>query len=102
MAVFHFDLRHVRDPQELRVQVLGSSYELGVHGADGPTGALVSNRALAALPDEHRLAFTHFAEVDDGHFAEEEIRWVQVVRPTPPDVHLDECVLMALHLPEAY
>ena len=108
MAVFHFDLRHVRNPDELRVQVLGSphklgsTYDLGAHRADSLTGAMTSNRALAALSDEARLGFTHFAEVHDEHFEDDDaIRWVQVVRPTPPDVHLDECILMGLHLPES-
>src|SRR5919197_3758064 len=107
MAVFHFDLRHVRDPDELHVQVLGSphklgeTYDLGAHGADTLTGALASNRALATLSDEARLGFTHFAEVHDDHFSDDAIRWVMVARPTPEDVHLDECVLMGLHLPES-
>lgn len=107
MPVFHFDLRHVRDPDELHVQVLGSphrlgsTYELGAHGTESLTGALGSNLALAALSDEARLGFTHFAEVHDDHFADDDaMRWIMVARPTPPDVHLDECVLMGLYLPE--
>lgn len=102
MALFHFDLRHVRDADDLRVHVHGSSYDLSAHGPEGPADAGAPNRALAAIPDEGRLRFSHAAEVEEHHFEEDAIRWVQVVRPTPPDVHLDECVLMALHLPEAH
>ncbi|MDQ3933401.1 MAG: hypothetical protein M3340_02080 [Actinomycetota bacterium] len=101
MALFHFDLRHTRDAHELRVEVYGSHYELSAHAAEGPTGALAENRAMALLSDEARLGFTHYAEVGDHHFEEEEeIRWIRVVRPTPPECHLDQCVLMSLHLPE--
>ncbi|HEX8745430.1 MAG TPA: hypothetical protein VF712_20060 [Thermoleophilaceae bacterium] len=103
MALFHFDLRHVPDPDELRVQVLGSShYELRAHGPEGPPQAGAANVALGALSDQARLRFSHSAEVADEHFDDDSIRFVQVVRPTPPDVHLDQCVLMAMHLPEAH
>ncbi|HEX8085432.1 MAG TPA: hypothetical protein VF529_14155 [Solirubrobacteraceae bacterium] len=100
MAVFHFDLRHARDAHELRVQVLGATYDLVAHDSDGLTAAAASNRALGALPDEGRLSFSHTAEVADHHFGDDAMRWVTVVRPTPADVHLDECVLMSQYLPE--
>lgn len=102
MALFHFDLRHVPDADALRVQILGQEYDLGAHGPGGPPTDGAANLALAALPDEGRLRFSHAAEVDDDHFEEDRIRFVQVVRPTDPDIHLDECVLMALHIPEPY
>lgn len=102
MAVMHFDLRHARDPHELRVNVLGETFELTPHDPERLAAAAGTNLALGALPEQRRLGFSHAAEVHDDHLPDDRIRWIQVVRPTPEDVHLDECVLMSLHLPERH
>jgi hypothetical protein len=102
MTIFHFDLRHVLDSSSLRVKVHGSTNDLQPHSASTLKAARQSHPALAALPEEAHKLFTHFAEVHDAHVEGDGIRWVQVVRPAPPGVHLDEVVLMALLLPKGH
>lgn len=102
MPLFHFDLRHLSDASDLRVSVLGDIYDLTPHTESTLATARREHLALAALPPEAHKVFTHSAHVDDAHFADERIRWVRVVRPAPPGVHLPEVALMSLYLPEGH
>ncbi|HEX8199751.1 MAG TPA: hypothetical protein VF590_04635 [Isosphaeraceae bacterium] len=102
MALFHFDLRHLAGASDLRVAVHGATYDLQPHSASSLAAAGQANPALGVLPPEASRAFTHFSEVDETHFQEEAIRWIQVIRPAPAGVHLSEVVLMAQHLPPGH
>ncbi len=102
MTLFHFDLRHVPDDSDLQVSVHGSTYELQPHSTSSLKTAQQEHPALAALPVQAQQAFTHFAEVDDAHFQQDGMRWIQVVRPAAPGVHLSEVILMTQYLPEGH
>ncbi|MEO3787245.1 hypothetical protein ABGB12_28295 [Actinocorallia sp. B10E7] len=102
MAVFHFDLRHLDTADGLEAEVLGVSATLQRHDEAGLAAAAAGNAALAALPDPALQAFTHFAELPDEHFATPAVRFVRVIRPAEPGVHLPEVKLMALNLPEGH
>ncbi|HYF77309.1 MAG TPA: hypothetical protein VD973_09265 [Symbiobacteriaceae bacterium] len=102
MATFHFDLRHVPDAASLRVKTLGATHSLQSHSATTLKAAQLSHPALAALPQAARQLFTHFAEVPDAHVEGDGVSWVQVVRPAPSGVHLDQVILMTEYIPEGY
>ncbi|MDI2124981.1 hypothetical protein [Yinghuangia seranimata] len=103
MTLFHFDLRHLDTTDGLEVEVLGAaSFELRGHDDATRSNAVSANPALAALPDSAREAFTHYADVPDEEFATPAVRFVRVIEPAPPGVHLAEVKLMAVHLPEGH
>jgi len=101
MVRFHFDLRHVTDPAELVAEVHGATFPLVEHTAES-LAAAPDHPVLAAMPARNRANFSHYADVDDTSLSGDgkSVRWVRVVRPAAPGVHLPEVVLIAHHLPE--
>ncbi|MGE5672548.1 MAG: hypothetical protein ACM3XM_01500 [Mycobacterium leprae] len=102
MVRFHLDLRHVPDPGSLQVMVHGSTYGLKPHSVNSLAAATRSDPVLSALPPEAARSFTHFVDVDERHFRQANVRWIRVVRPAAPGVHLPEVVAMAQVLPEGH
>jgi hypothetical protein len=101
MTRFHFDLRHVSDAADLRVDVHGAEFELNPHDGHSLAAARSDHVSLAALPLAAHQTFSHFSDVDDEHLDKfEGIRWIRVMRPAPEGVHLDEPVLVGMHLPD--
>jgi len=101
MTLFHFDLRHREDADDLRVALHGIELELVRHDASSLADAADNHPVLGALPDAVRATFTHHAEIPDEHFAGPPVvRFVQAIKPAAPGVHLPEVAAIAIHLPE--
>ena len=101
MTRFHFDLRHVADPAGLVAEVHGATFELVAQTSDTLTAEAAAHPVLAAMPAERTAAFSHYADIADDCLdgGSEAVRWVRVVRPAAPGVHLPEVILVAQYLP---
>jgi hypothetical protein len=101
MTRFHFDLRHVADPAGLVAEVHGATFELVAQTSDTLTAEAAAHPVLAAMPAERTAIFSHYADIADDCLdgGSEAVRWVRVVRPAAPGVHLPEVILLAQYLP---
>jgi hypothetical protein len=54
---------------------------------------------LSLVTEETTKTYSHFTDIPDGHFDNNAMYWMRVVRPLQPGCHLQEVVLMAQVVP---
>ncbi len=99
MAIFHFSLLHLDEPQTLEVNMHGRSFPLNPHTTDTRNSFYQNHPVLSRLSASKSLEYSHFAEIPDDHLHGPGPRWLRVVRPTLLDAHLPEVVLMSQIIP---
>ena len=102
MRHVHFDLRHLPAGMAFEVRIGGERYALQAHTDESLVEAGRQHATLALLSSTARSSFSHFAEVHDLHFQATGTRYLHVVKPEQPGVHLAQVVAMGMILPEAH
>ncbi len=97
---FHFDLSHLPPSvPALRLHVGVHRYPMSLHSADTRAAAIRDNAALALLSAEQRGHITHYADVDESHLPERQLRRLKVT--FDQGNALPALVLMWFYLPLA-